>query len=316
MHWLFVFLITVVIGASGSGSPNELLLNLQEQVLKSESQIENLKPNQERLIQFASPAAPNVTPISLLYFHGFSASRKEISPTVENLAEKLKANVFFGRLKGHGINSFQALKEVTMEDWENDLKQDYSVGAQLGQKTVVIATSTSATLLMNLISQGAVQPSAVVLISPNFGFERWDSELLLWPLARYWVEWVMGAHRSFTPKNQMQSEFWTTQYPYRVTVEVMRTVQKFRKSDFQNYSVPTLVLMNPKDSVVDPEKIKSGLKNIKPNSPCFKKVEISNSEDSHVLAGVILSPSTTDKVVQEIHDFLSFSLSHCSKLKE
>lgn len=314
MHWLSIFLMTFLIGTFSSASPDEVLWHLQEQVLKSESQIENLKPNQERLIQFASPTSPAETPISILYFHGFSASRKEISPTIENLAEKLKANAFFGRLKGHGINSATALKEVTMEDWENDLKQDFALGTQLGKKTVVIATSTSATILMNLIAEGAIRPAAVVLISPNFGFDRWDSELLLWPLARYWVEWVMGAERSFTPKNQMQSEFWTTKYPYRATVEVMRTVQKFRKSDFRNYATPTLVLMNPKDTVVDPEKIKSGLKRIKSNGPCFKRQEILDSEDSHVLAGVILSPRTTEKVVQEIHEFINFSLSQCSSL--
>ena len=39
---------------------------------------------------------------SIVFIHGFSASRVEIDPVVNLIASKLNANVYFTRLSGHG----------------------------------------------------------------------------------------------------------------------------------------------------------------------------------------------------------------------
>ena len=46
--------------------------------------------------------------LCILYIHGFSASRQEISPTVSVIAEKLGANAVYTRLAGHGLKEKEA----------------------------------------------------------------------------------------------------------------------------------------------------------------------------------------------------------------
>src|SRR5215831_12445105 len=43
-------------------------------------------------IMWNDPSSHDRTPLSLAYVHGFSASRKDVSPVVEIVARKLKAN--------------------------------------------------------------------------------------------------------------------------------------------------------------------------------------------------------------------------------
>ncbi len=269
-----------------------------------EAQIQQIKPNQEKTILWKNPLNPEKTKYSFVYLHGFSASRKEISPTVENLAQEYAggSNAFFTRLTGHGINDPGALRDVTVEDWQADVQESIDIGRQIGDQVVVVATSTSAALALTSLKNENKNVRALILMSPNFGLPRWDSEILLWPGARYWVEWIMGSFREWEPLNNQQQEFWTTKYPYRSTVEVMKAVQTFRKSDLRQFPVPVLVFYNPKDQVVDSEQILSGFDRIQ--SPIKKIIPVTAAGNDHILAGDILSPQTTLYVVDQIKSFL------------
>ena len=68
---------------------------------------------------------------------------------------------------------------------------------------------------------------------------------------------------------------------------------------------PTLVIYSPKDAVVDPLRIESTFKRI--GSGVKKIVSFDKSEDpsSHILAGDIMSKSTTEEVRQIILDFVA-----------
>ena len=63
----------------------------------------------------------------------------------EEVARALGANLFFTRLTGHGRTG-AAMAEATAEDWLADMAEAMEIGRRLGQRVVVIGTSTGGTL--------------------------------------------------------------------------------------------------------------------------------------------------------------------------
>ena len=64
---------------------------------------EDLKPGLEKGIEWYDSSAHDKTKISIVYFHGWSSSRRDTAPTIDILARRLKANVYFTRLHAHGF---------------------------------------------------------------------------------------------------------------------------------------------------------------------------------------------------------------------
>src|SRR5688572_11979025 len=96
-------------------SPVALPENLDAWLAAEEQTIANLRPGLEKGIVWARRDRRK-TPLSLVYLHGFSASRKEVSPVLENVGRALGANVFFTRLRGHGVDQ-EAMGKVQVRDW-------------------------------------------------------------------------------------------------------------------------------------------------------------------------------------------------------
>ena len=90
-------------------------------------------------------------PISIIYLHGFSATRQETKPVSDIVAQELGANLYYTKLTGHG-QDWQALAKATVNDWLNDTVEALEIGRQLGDKVVVIGTSTGESLAVWLAS--------------------------------------------------------------------------------------------------------------------------------------------------------------------
>ncbi|WP_206078968.1 hypothetical protein [Allomesorhizobium camelthorni] len=69
---------------------------------RSESRVPGIRDGLEKEIVWADPMTHVKTPISIIYIHGFSASKGEVRPLPDQVAEELGANLFYTRLKGHG----------------------------------------------------------------------------------------------------------------------------------------------------------------------------------------------------------------------
>ncbi len=63
----------------------------------------------------------------------------------EQLAEKLQANVFYSRLTGHG-RSDDAMADATLDAWKKDAREAYQIGSAIGERVLLIGTSTGGTL--------------------------------------------------------------------------------------------------------------------------------------------------------------------------
>ena len=244
------------------------------------------------------------TPYAVVYLHGFSATRQEIAPAAERIANELGANLFETRLSGHGLQR-EVLIDVKAKDWLLDTAEALAIGSGIGERLVVIGTSTGATLATAMTGHAAMRSvSALVLISPNFAPANASAQLLTAPagplLAKLWY----GDTRRWEPYNERQARYWATEYPFDAVVEVMRLV------DYTEARLPLrldhdlLVFLSRDDRVVSVAAIDTALERI--DAPRKQVVEIRDPGDPshHVLAGDILSPGMTETLVSAVVAFV------------
>lgn len=261
-----------------------------------------LIPGTEKRVRWQQPGVR--TRYSVVYLHGFSATRQEMAPTAERVADRLGANLFETRLTGHGHGRLP-MHEVKAEHWLADGIEALAIGAAIGQQVIVIGTSTGSTLALALADHELMQHvSALVLISPNMAPADPTALWLTRPAGPLVARLIAGDTRSWTAHNAEQERYWTTSYPTDATVEVMRLVDLASRLATRPLSKPVLMMLSPDDTVISPARARTTFDKLE--TPDKELVEFDGSRDpsSHILAGRILSPETTGRVVDEIAHFI------------
>lgn len=242
------------------------------------------------------------TPLAVIYVHGFSATSEEIRPVPDEVATLLGANLFFTRLSGHGRGG-AAMADPVAGDWIEDMAEAMAIGRRLGDRVLVIATSTGATLA----AVAATDPdlsrdlAGVVLISPNFRLNSSASVLLDLPFARWWGPLIAGAERSFAPQNPEHGRYWTTTYPTTALFPMAALARAARGLDYGAAGMPALVIWSAEDQVIDPAAIAPVMAAWGgPVTQEVRKMQAGDDPYSHVIAGDILSPGQTEPVIAAI----------------
>lgn len=264
-----------------------------------------ITPNTEKTIVWRD--APNQpTDLALVYVHGFSATRQELAPVPQRLAEALDANLFMTRLTGHGQDG-EALARATAADWAEDVAEAVAVGRRLGRRLVVFGVSTGGSLALWLAATVPESADALVLVSPNLALHDSRSEMMLWPWGGALLRLLAGPERSWEPTNELNGRFWTTRYPSKALLQVIATVEMARTSPIETVEIPTLVFYSPGDQVLDPAATEAMFDRL---GSASKELAAMDSDDpkQHVLAGDILSPRTNDEIVQQSAEFLRQAL--------
>jgi esterase/lipase len=261
-----------------------------------------LIPDTDKRIVWREPGQR--TRYAIVHLHGFSATRQETAPLAELVAEGLGANLFEARLTGHG-RAKMGLHEVTAEDWIDDAAEALAIGSRLGDKVIVMGTSTGATLALAMAGhEAAGDVSHLVLLSPNIRPRNETSRWATRPAGRLIARIFVGPTRSWTPHNELQGRYWTTSYPTDAAIEMMRLV------DFVDTRLDTplgaelLVLMSPDDQVVSPEAIREAFGRIDADHKELHEINDSLGPWNHILAGDILAPESTPRVVEIITEFI------------
>ena len=283
---------------------NLSLTTIDNYLSNCESTFDDIVVGSEKLIRWHNNEKRQ-TNIALIYLHGFSASRQEISPVTENLADQLGANIYYARLQGHGRGS-NAMAEGTVEGWKNDTRHAYEVAQLIGKKVILIGNSTGGTLGAWLATQDfAHDLRASVMISPNFGLKNRSAYLMRWNWGLQLAKLIKGPYRSFEPQNHYHSQFWTERYPLEALVPMLHLVDEIKRLDASKITVPHMMIYSPADSVVD---VKSTLDFIEKmtNAP-VKLSPFTSSKDrgQHVLAGKACSPSSTDELLAVINNYIA-----------
>ena len=263
---------------------------------------EGLIPDTESRVVWAEGEAR--TSWSVVNLHGFSATRQETAPLAETVASMLNANLYEARLTGHGRVE-QPLAGVRAEDWLQDAADALASGAAIGDKIIVIGTSTGATLAAAMLDHDlAKHIDTLVMISPNFEPRDPGARWLTRPAGPLLARLAVGDTRCWEPRNELQERFWSTCYPTAAAVEMMRLVDRANRLLPADIPQRLLMFYSRGDMVISP---KAALDVFNATaSPQKAAMEITDSEDpsQHVLAGDILSPTTTQAVADAIVSFI------------
>jgi alpha-beta hydrolase superfamily lysophospholipase len=269
----------------------------------SEDSIAGVKPAARKGIRWHDPAHKMRTPIAVVYLHGFSATRAELSPVVEHLADSLGANAYFTRLAAHGRVDGEAFHSVTPQQWIDDAREALAIGRRLGDRVIVIGTSTGAVLAMYLAaeSRDSAAPAALVLVSPNHEPADWRARFIAGPFGPLLARTIGGPYYGFTPANAAQAELWTTRYRSEGVAALMDLVLYGQTIDVSRITVPLLTLYTHTDDVVRVDLIRS--RHAAFGSRVKRIIDVPGATN-HVLSGDAMGPRTVDPVVASILAFL------------
>ncbi len=306
---IVVFAIVVLFFA-GPRVPVEETINpvviqrdVEQYVRESELRISGLTPGTEKIIIWADSTKKSKTPLSIVYIHGFSATRQETAPLCDIVARNLGANLFYTRLTGHGLDG-ASLAKATVNDWFNDAEESLEIGRWLGNDVVVVGSSTGGTLATWLAARNEGNIAALVLLSPNFGLKNPASEWLLFPWAEVMAPLLVGSEYSWEPVNHRHGEFWTRRYPTKALILMMGLVDVVRKADLSVVTAPVFVAYSPNDRIVDSNKTEKTLHRFGSDGIMFCRIMHANDPDNHIIAGDILAPENTEMVARLITRFL------------
>ncbi len=91
------------------------------------------KDNEARIIWF-NDSTKNITPVSIVYLHGFSASQEEGDPVHERIAKQFGCNLYLSRFAEHGIDTTEAMANLTADKYWESAKEALAIGRQSSAK--------------------------------------------------------------------------------------------------------------------------------------------------------------------------------------
>ena len=285
--------------ATHRAPPPDKLDDLDGWLAKSEAAFPGIKPGNAKAIVWAGSQKQR-TPWSVVYLHGFSASRQETAPLADRVAQSLGANAFHTRLAGHGLPG-DFMGTATAQDWMADAVEAVRVGQALGERVLLISCSTGSTLATWFaISAEGNRVAAHTFLSPNFGPKDKRSEILNGPWGHRIALALEGQTRGWTPESAAEEQGWTTRYPTRALFPMMGLVKRVRESDLSLFQTPVLVLYSEQDETVDPVETQSAFTRMGSGLKSLETVTYSHSKGQHVLAGAIKDPQAVQPMADSI----------------
>jgi esterase/lipase len=281
---------------------------LLEKYISDNEAKHKLKPDNEARIIWLNDSLKQKTEYSVVYIHGFSACQEEGDPVHINFAQKFGCNLFLNRLDGHGIDTTEALVNVTADNMWNSAKEAYAIGKQLGNKVILMATSTGGTLALKLAAEYP-DIAGLILLSPNIAIN--DSKA--WLLNNQWglqiAQLIKGNYIHAKDTSAAYAKYWDAKYRIESTVQLEELLETSMKhSVFEKINQPTLVLYyfkneEEQDPVVKVTAMKRMFRQLSTPDSLKRMIPIPNAGD-HVIGSYIKSKDI-EAVQDECEKFAS-----------
>jgi pimeloyl-ACP methyl ester carboxylesterase len=285
------------------GEPDAL-----EHYIAAKEQQHRLKPDNEARIVWADSSRKK-TAYAIVYLHGFSASQKEGDPVHRRLAKEFGCNLYLSRLSDHGIDTTEALQAFTADRVWNSAKEALAIGNKLGDKVIVVGTSTGGTLGLMLAAQFPDKVAALINLSPNIAINNPAAFLLNGPWGLQIARMVMGGNYRVSKEDTVKGKFWNNKYRLEAAVELEELLEtSMNKKTFEKVTQPCLTLYYYKnEQEQDPEvKVSAMLQmNQELGTPdSLKVIKDMPEAGAHVL-GSPLSSKDVEGVYREMEKFMA-----------
>jgi esterase/lipase len=183
-----------------------------EDYISSKEAAHKVKPDNEARIVWANDSTRAKTPYVIVYLHGFSASQEEGNPVHRNIARQFGCNLYLARLSEHGIDTTDALMNMTATSLWESAKEAYAIGKQLGEKVILMGTSTGGTVALELASNFD-DVAGLVLYSPNIAINNPSAFLTNNPWGLQIARMVIGGKENvLKDRTDTYKKYWNHQY--------------------------------------------------------------------------------------------------------
>ena len=219
----------------------------------------NIKPDNQTRIIWANDTLKQPTKYALLYLHGFSASWYEGYPANMDFARKFGFNAYFPRLASHGIITDDALIDMTPDRLWESAKEALMVAHVLGEKVIIMSTSTGGTLGLKLAAEFPDLVDALILYSPNIKINNSAAFLLSKPWGLQIGRKVTGSTHRVTNENfdSKDCQYWDCRYRMEAVVYLQQLVEAtMKKSTFERVKTPIFLAYYYKDETHQDETVR------------------------------------------------------------
>ncbi len=213
---------------------------LDMSIKQKEATITNIRPdNEARILWYDS--IPRKTEYAFVYLHGWSASQAEGAPLHEQLGRRYGANVYLPRLAGHGLQEEEAMLNLTATALFDSAKEALAIAQQLGEKVIVMGTSTGGTLALYLAYQHA-EIEGLLLYSPNIELRDGSAKLLSGPWGIQLAKAVTGTDYHQFEADAIKQNYWTTKYRLEALTQLQVLMDEtMRPEVFAKVKQPTFL---------------------------------------------------------------------------
>jgi pimeloyl-ACP methyl ester carboxylesterase len=169
-----------------------------------------LRPDNQARIVWNNDSLRNKTEYVVLYLHGFGACWYEGFPTHINFAKSIGANLYLSRLASHGIDTKEQLIDMYPAALYETAKQALIIAHTLGNKVIVMSTSTGGTLALKLAADFPELIHSLILLSPNVAINNPAAFLVSghWGLQIVRKVGGGGLYRVLDPGSETEQKYW------------------------------------------------------------------------------------------------------------
>lgn len=220
---------------------------LLEKYIKDHEALHKLKPDNEARIIWFNDSAKQKTDYAVVYLHGFSASQEEGDPIHTLFAKQFGCNLYLSRLAEHGIDTAEAMANLTADKLWNSAKEAYTIGKKLGKKLILLTTSTGGTLALKLAAEYP-DIAGLILLSPNIAI----NDPLAWVANNHWglqiAHLVKGKYNTTDDTSAIERQYWYNKYRIESVTELQELLETTMKGSlFEKIKQPVLLLYYYKD---------------------------------------------------------------------
>lgn len=266
-----------------------------EQYIAANEALHKLKPNNEARIVWANDSLKQKTEYAIIYLHGFSASQEEGNPTHRNVAKTFGCNLYLSRLSQHGIDTTDQLVNLTADNYWESAKQALAIGKQLGNKVILMGTSTGGTLALQLAATYPDDIAALVLYSPNIAINDPNA----WLMNDHWgvqiARLVKGSkYTESEDERPVYKQYWNKIYRLEAVAALEELLEtSMNKETFGKVKQPVLLLYYYKDEqrqddVVKVSAIRKMYSELGTDTTLSRSIALPNTEN-HVLGSHLKS---------------------------
>lgn len=203
-----------------------------------------VKSDNEARVVWYNDSLKSITEYAIVYLHGFSASQAEGAPTHTDIAKKFGCNLYLSRLAEHGIDTADAMINLTADNYWESAKEALEIGKRIGKKVILMGTSTGGTQALQLAATFPDSIAALILYSPNLAINDPNA----WILNNHWglqiARKVVGGNYKISDDTRpLYKQYWCYQYRLEAAVALEEMLETAGgKTIFKKVTQPVLML--------------------------------------------------------------------------